>query len=317
MTNQSIRQNAEDFVVYKKSIGYMYESLTWNVQKYVSFVEERDPDTSYPTKKVTDEFLNTMSDSPGTLYQTVCVLREFSRFLKSRGYSEAYIIPPKTASQPIPEPPYFFTQEEIDAFFEQLDAIKPHKSFKGREYVFPSLFRLLYCCGLRCKEARILECENVHLDELYIDIISSKGPKSRRIFISQELADYLGEYDQHISILFPDRKYFFPHGDSFYRSSAVSRNFRKFWMLAFPEFEMDTRPRAYDFRHHFAWANLNRWATEGLDVNVMLPYLMRYMGHQTVKETLYYFHFVPEFFPAYRDLASSLEDMIPEVPDEQ
>jgi len=28
----------------------------------------------------------------------------------------------------------------------------------------------------------------------------------------------------------------------------------------------------------------------------MLPYLMNYMGHRHIKNTLYYFHFVPEFF---------------------
>lgn len=88
-------------------------------------------------------------------------------------------------------------------------------------------------------------------------------------------------------------------------------------MEAFPEFKLTARPRAYDFRHHLAWANLNRWAEDGLDLNVMLPYLMRYMGHQNVSETLYYFHFVPEFFPAYKKMAAVLEDVIPEVPDEE
>ena len=53
-----------------------------------------------------------------------------------------------------------------------------------------------------------------------------------------------------------------------------------------------------------------------MDINVMIPYLMRYMGHQTVKETLYYFHFVPEFFPTFRELSKPLEDIIPEVWDE-
>ena len=69
------------------------------------------------------------------------------------------------------------------------------------------------------------------------------------------------------------------------------------------------------FRHHFAWANINRWAADGMDVNVMLPYLMRYMGHQTVKQTLYYFHFVPDFYTTFQHMELSLEDVIPEVPE--
>ena len=49
----------------------------------------------------------------------------------------------------------------------------------------------------------------------------------------------------------------------------------------------------------------------------MLPYLMRYMGHKNVSETLYYFHFVLEFFSTYKDMTSDLDDIIPEVPDEE
>lgn len=44
---------------------------------------------------------------------------------------------------------------------------------------------------------------------------------------------------------------------------------------------------------------------------------MRYMGHQSVRETLYYFHFVPEFFPVYRRMTEPLEGVIPEVPYEE
>lgn len=177
----------------------------------------------------------------------------------------------------------------------------------------PAMFRLLYCCGLRCKEARTLKCENVHLDELFLDILQSKGPKSRRIYISQELAEYLSSYDNRIKVLFPERSYFFPYKDGCYDGGAISRNFRRFWKKAYPDLGFKDRPRAYDFRHHFAYANLNKWAAEGIDINVMSAYLMRYMGHQTIEETLYYFHFVPEFFPTYKEMTSTLEDILPEV----
>jgi len=88
-------------------------------------------------------------------------------------------------------------------------------------------------------------------------------------------------------------------------------------MKAFPDFTISSRPRAYDFRHHFVWANLNRWARDGIDLNVMLPYLMRYMGHQQIKSTLYYFRFVPDFFPIFADLSKPLESILPEVPYEE
>lgn len=309
----TLRENSMDFINYKRSLGYIYGNQEYLLARYVRFSESRTS-SPVPIKSITDEFLSTLSEAAGTLYQAVTVLREFSRYLQARGFKESYMIPPKTVSQPVAEDPYFFTEKEVSAFFEKLDAVKPLASFRGRDVVLPALFRLIYCCGLRCKEARTLLCSNVHTGEHYIDVVQSKGPKNRRIFISPELADYLADYEVRINLLFPDREYYFPSNTgNCYSSQFVSGNFRHFWMEAFPGFEMTTRPRAYDFRHHFAWSNLNRWAAEGLDLNVMLPYLMRYMGDQSVSETLYYFHFVPEFFPAYKGMTSTLEDIIPEV----
>lgn len=313
----SIRTQMEEFLVYKRSLGYVYETQFYYLKRYIDYVISVDPECCFPEKTTTDKYINELSDVPGTLYGTVACLREFSRYLQKKGISEAYIIPPKVAKQPVAEPPYFFTQKECDDFFRALDQIEKHPSFKGRELVLPALFRLLYCCGLRCKEARTLKCENVHLKELYLDIIQSKGPKSRRIFISLELAEYLHKYDDCIKVLFPDRTFFFPNGSVCYGENAICGNFKRFWTKAYPDFVFKDRPRAYDFRHHFAYANLNKWASEGIDINVMSAYLMRYMGHQTIAETLYYFHFVPEFFPKYKEMTQTLEDILPEVSDEE
>jgi len=45
----------------------------------------------------------------------------------------------------------------------------------------------------------------------------------------------------------------------------------------------------------------------------MLPYLMNYMGHASIKSTFYYIHLIPEFFGVYSEKTKALESMIPEV----
>lgn len=101
-----------------------------------------------------------------------------------------------------------------------------HKS-NGRPYVLPALYRFLYCCGVRCREARNLKCSEVHLDEGYVDILQSKAHRDRRLYLSDELIDYLKRYDEAISKCFPDREYFFPGGAGGMRSSTtISANFR-------------------------------------------------------------------------------------------
>ena len=317
MSNEkTIRQWVEEFLLYKKTIGYVYETPAYYLYRYVDFIEKLDPDANIPEKSQTEWYLDGLTDTPGTLYGTVAALREFSRYMINRGQPEAYVVPPKRCRQTVPEPPYFFTEKEIEDFFSAVDTIEALPSFKGRDLCIPAMLRLMYCCGLRNKEVCYLKCRDVHLDKAFIDLVYSKGPKSRRIFISNELKEYLSGFDSKIMMLYPEREYFFPNNNGRYAVSALSNNFKRFWAKAYPDFEQGSRPRVYDFRHHFAWANLNRWASEGMDVNVMLAYLMRYMGHQTISETLYYFHFVPEFFPKYREMTNGLEDILPEVGDE-
>ncbi len=304
----------EEFIIYKHSLGYIYETQSRYLKRYAAYEESLGIKDTLPKESI-DRYLSSLKDSPGSLYGTVCALREFSRYLVNRGIT-AYTIPSKTVSQLVPEPPYFFTEDEITRFFLEADRIEPLPQYKGREIIVPAFFRLMCCCGVRCKEARMLLPEHVSFTEKYIDIMGAKGKKDRRVYITEELSGYLHSYDRSISGFYPDREYFFPgFGNKPYLcESFVCGNFKALWKKAFPDMPGECFPRAYDFRHHFAWANINRWAAEGMDVNVMLPYLMRYMGHKTIKQTLYYFHFVPEFYAPYRKMTEDLEDILPEVP---
>ena len=318
-TNKRFDVLIKEFLAYKRVIGYQYITGERYLNEFRKYIQEKMPETVLPNKNIILKYLDTKKQVPGSLYGIIAVLREFSRYLINQGYQEVYVIPPKRSPKLCPEHPYFFTQDEIQQFFQECDSIKVHPSFKGRHLVLPTLFRLLYCCGLRCKEARMLLCTDVHFEDGYLDIIQSKGTKSRRIFITNELQDYLAEYEFQIKIMFPNRTYFFPHTISkHYDSGFITGNFRRIWKKTYPNFkEGFTRPRAYDLRHHFVWANLNSWAEEGKDVNAMLPYLVNYMGHQHLSSTLYYFHFVPEFFSAYTEITKNLEDILPEVQDEE
>ena len=73
------------------------------------------------------------------------------------------------------------------------------------------------------------------------------------------------------------------------------------------------RPRPYDFRHRFAFANIERWTRDGVDVMAMLPYLAAYMGHAGIDSTLYYVHASPDFMDGYADLVADAERVVPET----
>jgi len=317
MRTTTIGEKINAFIAYKRSLGYVYDTPERYLRHYQNHMVETYPHLDLPDKGSTDHFLDKYQGQSGGLYNAMAPLREFSRYLFQIGYREAYLVPPKQMPKLHPEPPYFFTEEELSAFFRVCDFFyAENPGPRARGDVMPAVFRLLYCCGLRPKEARMLPAKNVQLGEKYIDIIQSKGPKSRRIYISVELATYLTHYDSRMSSIFPERMYFFPRDrEKPYSVQSLCYNFRIIWKQSFPEWTGNL-PRIYDVRHHFAWVSINRWAREGTDVNAMLPYLMRYMGHNCIKHTLYYFRFVPDFYADYKALSWQLNDRIPEVSDE-
>ena len=130
MSERTLSQHVSDFIQYKRSLGYVYEGQDYVLGRYARFAEPMDS-VSVPTKESVNGFLDSLSEASGTLYQAVGALREFSRYLQSIGYHNAYMIPPKMASQPIPEDPYFFTEKEIEAFFKKWMAYSTINPLKG------------------------------------------------------------------------------------------------------------------------------------------------------------------------------------------
>ena len=52
-------------------------------------------------------------------------------------------------------------------------------------------------------------------------------------------------------------------------------------------------------------ANLRRWAADGTDLTVMLPYLSAYMGHADLRGTQYYLRLTADAHPGVAALASA------------
>jgi integrase len=90
--------------------------------------------------------------------------------------------------------------------------------------------------------------------------------------------------------------------------------FKRIWDDAgLPRPEGGKQPVPYSFRHRFAYANIERWAAEGKDVAAMMPYLMRYMGHSSIKSTYYYLHISPNFMAGYAEQVAASSSVLPEV----
>lgn len=306
----------ERFLEFKHALGIKYQSCEVHLRELDRY-NLNHGNFDILTKEVAEGWALEHAGKSTTQDRSwIPPIREFGRFLISTGDTAAYVLDNKFVVRQYHAEVYLMTEDEIRRFFDECDRCASHPNYPGRIYVYPALYRFMYCCGVRSVEARKLMCENVHLDKGYVDILWAKAHRDRRLFLSDELIQYLQKYNSAIQKVFPDREYFFPGGyGGICSACALATNFRNIWKSAGLRYDGKVKPRAYDFRHHFACSNIMRWSSEGKDVHAMLPYLMRYMGHSSLESTYYYIHLIPDFFPKYRDLTSSTENLIPEVDD--
>ncbi len=248
----------------------------------------------------------------------IMVIREFAKYLRAVG-TEAYMIPISMTSKGPRYVPHIFNEAEIKAFFHGADSFRPHEKAPARHLVIPVFYRLLYCCGLRPAEARLLKKENVDLVRGAVYVVESKGHKDRVVAVADDLLQIMRSYSTLISEIYPDSDYFFPRydGEGPYTKRWTEEMFwRCFSMAGITAFE-GPKPRVYDFRHTFATECICRWMREGRDIDAMLPFLSAYMGHARYEDTLYYVHMVPDFYERVGTVdRTAWEKLLPEVHDE-
>lgn len=241
-------------------------------------------------------------------------IRQLAKYMGSG----AYTLPSDFAPKKKGFTPYIFTDKELVAFFRAADSL-PRKG--GRDAFLlesaPVLLRLLYTCGLRPGEGRLLLRENICFETGEILITKTKGRKERIVVMSDDVLDMCKRYDTRRAVVAESVGHFFvlSNGQHIPRSQFWSLVCRC-WADANPHTPPHMLPqaRAYDLRHRFASAVLQKWLDEGRDLYAMLPYLSAYMGHKHLSATAYYIHILPENLLRSPGVDwARLDEMIPEV----
>ncbi len=189
--------------------------------------------------------------------------------------------------------PYIFTKEEIMMFFYA--AMKRQAPLAYR--IYPLLFRMLYCCGMRVSEATLLRTEHVDLKKGVLTILNTKHGKDRLVPMSESLTALCREYK--MEVLPADSVYFFPSPDGGYIwKGTVYLRFRDLlWKAGIHHGGRGKGPRVHDFRHSFAVHRLAEWSRNGVDLYTTIKILSVYLGHVDLASTQYYLRLTAEVFP--------------------
>ncbi len=241
-------------------------------------------------------------------------IRDFGRWMRTHHDPDAYVLSDAwKAGAYTPARPYLLTAAQIEAFFTAARALECASPWRWQAVAF---FTLMHSCGLRTGEVRNLRTEHLDPAGRWIDVVATKTRHPRRLPITDDIAAILAEC-QHTTRVehrqAPEQVFFTSTGRSV-SPVSVGVAFNRIWSaagLARPD--SGPQPRAYCFRHHFAYANLHRWMLTGRDVSAMLPYLSRYMGHASIESTYYYVHTSADFMSDYADITTTASEVLPEV----
>jgi len=216
----------------------------------------------------------------------------FAKYLGNGSYMAPIGLAPKNSRFT----PYILTDEELASFFQAVDNIE-YKNDSFIKNTAPVLLRLIYTCGLRPREGRLLKRNNICFTTGEILIDKAKRQKQRIVVMSSDMLQLCKLYDKKRSIVGGESEYFFVDSKGNELSQhTLCRLFSHCWASANPDTPKNKLPllRIYDLRHRFASTVLQKWLDEGRNLYAMLTYLRAYMGHERFSDTAYYIHILPE-----------------------
>jgi integrase/recombinase XerD len=308
------------FIKQKQASGYPYKSSSRILYHLDLHALNMFPEETTLTKEMCTSWINLKpGEHPNGLLRRVTPVRQLGKYMNGLG-CDAYIIPGHIPNKQVKYEAHIYTDAELKAFFMAIDHCPVSPFSPTRKYIIPVIFRMLYCCGLRSSEARLLRKEDIDLESGKITIRESKGWKARIVYMSSDLLEVCREYDSIMESIMPGRHVFFPNKDGlYYNKSIIDCWFHEFWDKL-PESKAVTGnpARVHDFRHGYAVHRLNQWVKEGQDINALYPYLSEYMGHSNYADTDYYLALIEDFYPEIEQHLSSVNDeILPEVHHEE
>ncbi len=176
-------------------------------------------------------------------------IRDFGRWLNVHGRKDAYVLSDQWKAPVVAAHPYLLTSHEIELFFATAARLGAQSPWRWQAVAF---FTLVHSCGTRTGEARALLADHVDLADRCVDVVWSKGNRSRRLPLTGEVAEVLAGCERASGKAFGNsrRTFFVSSTGKPVTAATVGKVFNGIWDLAgLPPVAGGQQPRPYDFRH--------------------------------------------------------------------
>src|SRR5256885_9516718 len=179
------------YLAFKQSMGFSGNSRIWYLRSFDAWCSQHgrtvfDQDT-------VEGWVSARLESSGRYRSWLSSIRDFGRWLQATGASDACVLSDRWKASFVPPRPYLLSSRQIELFFAAAATLKAASPWRWQAVAF---FTLMHCCGLRTGETRLLRPEHVHLRDRTLDVVSSKGNRSRRLTATAEGIQILADCDR-------------------------------------------------------------------------------------------------------------------------
>jgi len=306
------KEHIKNCIELKQAIGYKYNTEVARFKCFDRFTLEKYSEATTLTKEIVLDWCSKKTyEAQANQCIRVSTIRQFGKYLDSIGI-KAYIVPKGYYPGAKQYMPHIYTVDELARFFAQTDKCRYCCECPNRHLIMPIIFRMIYMCGLRASEARLLKVADVDLENGVLTINQSKKDNSRLVPMSALLTERCRIYSKKAHPHPVSENYYFCFLDDMPMTLGnVYKNFRRFlWRARISHGGMGYGPRIHDFRHSHAVHCLKKWVKEEKDLMVYLPVLKTYMGHDSFAETAYYLRLTADVFP---DITLKIEAKYPRI----
>jgi len=181
------KEHIQNHVDLKQAIGYKFHAEADHLRRFDTFTLEKYPKASVLTKEIVLDWCKKIDyEARANQLSRTSIIRQFGKYLDSIGV-QAYIIPKGYYPKEKQYIPYIYTVDELRKFFAETDKCHYCCKCPYRHLIMPVLFRMIYTCGLRVSEARLLTVNDVDLENGVLSIHHSKKDNSRLVPMSASL----------------------------------------------------------------------------------------------------------------------------------
>ncbi len=164
------------YLDWREALGYSSDTDGKMLERFDRYCEANHPGANELTREIVCGWINS---EKGSIPNKTTAIRNFAKYARAHG-CDAYELPTtrqrRTTSHFLP---YMFTGDELRALFAAIDKVKPSLRHPYLPVILPTMFRLIYSCGLRPNEGRELLRDNIDFETGAIRIVNTKGKKER------------------------------------------------------------------------------------------------------------------------------------------